>query len=283
MKTIEQIRPLRVELIKARMAGKRIGFVPTMGNLHDGHISLVHEARKQADIVVSSIFVNPLQFGANEDLDNYPKTMARDQQLLEENGCHFLFAPSVKEMYPNGQGIETIVEVPGLSNIHCGHSRPGHFRGVSTVVTKLFGIVQPDLAVFGMKDFQQLAVIRRMTEDLSLPVNIVGVPTARNRDGLALSSRNGYLSAEQLQIATQLYATLSWVKGQIQTGRRDYLTLQDDANLRLETAGFKRDYMHICSQRELLPATECDQNIVVLAAAQLGPARLIDNLAFDLN
>ena len=283
MKTIEQIRPLRVELIKARMAGKRIGFVPTMGNLHDGHISLVHEARKQADIVVSSIFVNPLQFGTNEDLGSYPKTLARDQQLLEENGCHLLFSPSVNEMYPNGQGIETIVEVPGLSNIHCGQSRPGHFRGVSTVVTKLFGIVQPDLAVFGMKDFQQLAVIRRMTEDLSLPVSIVGVPTARNRDGLALSSRNGYLSAEQLQIATQLYATLSWIKGQIQGGRRDYPTLQEEANSRLEAAGFKRDYMHICSQRELLPATDSDQNIVVLAAAQLGPARLIDNLAFDLN
>ncbi|OMH32044.1 pantoate--beta-alanine ligase [Motiliproteus sp. MSK22-1] len=283
METIYEIAALRDELKNIRMAGKKIGFVPTMGNLHEGHISLVHEALKQADIVVSSIFVNPLQFGANEDLDNYPKTLENDQQLLEDNGCHILFTPSVKEMYPNGQGIETIVEVPALSNTHCGASRPGHFRGVATVVTKLFGIVQPDFAVFGMKDFQQLAVIRRMTADLSLPVEIIGVPTARNSKGLALSSRNGYLDNEQLDIATQLFATLNWLKEQIEGGDSDYSALEEAANKRLEDNGFSRDYVHICSQSELLPANENDQDLVILAAAQLGPARLIDNLAFSLS
>ena len=282
MQTIHQISVLREQLQQARRAGKSIGFVPTMGNLHDGHISLVHEARKQADVVVASIFVNPLQFGANEDLDNYPKTLERDRQLLTDNGCDLLFAPSVKEMYPDGQGIETLVDVPGLSSIHCGTSRPGHFRGVATVVTKLFGIVQPDLAVFGQKDFQQLAVIRQMTADLSLPVKIVGVPTARNEQGLALSSRNGYLSPEQLQIATTLYATLNATKAQILAGRRDYTQLQEEANQQLEAEGFKRDYLHICRQQDLLPATEQDHDLVILAAAHLGPARLIDNLCLQL-
>jgi pantoate--beta-alanine ligase len=269
-------------LKEARMADKRIGFVPTMGNLHSGHISLVTEAHKHADLVVSSIFVNPLQFGANEDLDNYPKTLENDQKLLAENNCHLLFAPTVKEMYPNGKGIETLVEVPALSNIHCGASRPGHFRGVSTVVTKLFGIVQPDVAVFGQKDFQQLAVIRQMTEDLSLPVEIIGVPTARNDYGLALSSRNGYLNEDQLHTATHLFKTLNWAKDEIISGNRDYLSIQSEANQKLEKVGFKPDFFTICDQLSLSPATDKCQDIVILAAAYMGPARLIDNLAFSI-
>ncbi len=282
MKTVTEIAALREELQAARRAGKRIGFVPTMGNLHAGHISLVHEAGNQADLVVASIFVNPLQFGANEDLDNYPKTMARDQQLLTENGCDLLFAPSVKEMYPHGDGIETIVEVPALSNVYCGASRPGHFRGVATVVTKLFGIVQPDVAVFGQKDFQQLAVIRQMTEDLSLPVTIIGVPTARNDQGLALSSRNGYLDQQQLQSAAALYQTLQWMQREIEQGCRDYLRLQEEACQRVETSGFRRDFFHVCEQQSLQPASQQDHKLVILAAAHMGSARLIDNIAFSL-
>ncbi len=282
MQTISAIAALREQLQIARRAGKRIGFVPTMGNLHSGHISLVHEARRHADIVVASIFVNPLQFGANEDLDSYPKTLGQDQQLLADNGCDLLFAPSVAEMYPDGKGIETLVEVPALSNLHCGASRPGHFRGVATVVTKLFGIVQPDLAVFGQKDFQQLAVIRQMTADLSLPVEIIGVPTARNEQGLALSSRNGYLNEEQLQTASHLFATLKRARAQILAGRKDFTQLQEESNQQLESVGFKRDYFQICRQRDLLPATDQDHELIIVAAAQLGPARLIDNLCFDL-
>ncbi|MCW8885098.1 MAG: pantoate--beta-alanine ligase [Motiliproteus sp.] len=283
MQTISTIAELRSQIRAARMAGKRIGFVPTMGNLHEGHISLVTEAHKHADLVVASIFVNPLQFGENEDLDNYPKTLENDQAMLSANDCHLLFAPTVKEMYPDGKGIETLVEVPALSNTHCGASRPGHFRGVSTVVTKLFGIVQPDVAVFGQKDFQQLAVIRRMTEDLSLGVKIVGVPTARNEFGLALSSRNGYLSDEQLHTAINLSKTLNWAKDEIISGNRNYSGIQDSANQRLQDAGFKPDYFTVCEQKDLTPASDKDNKIVILAAAYMGPARLIDNLAFKIN
>ncbi len=283
MKTVSKISDLREALKPFRLQGKRISFVPTMGNLHDGHISLVHEARKHADIVVSSIFVNPLQFGANEDLDNYPKTLKQDQALLEANQCDLLFAPTVSEMYPNGKGIETLVEAPGLSNIYCGASRPGHFRGVATVVTKLFGIVQPDVAVFGQKDYQQLAVIRQITADLSLPVTIIGVETARNDHGLALSSRNGYLNNAQLRTATNLFKILNWTKSEIISGTRDYIALQEEASRKLQQAGFEPDYFHICRQQDLLPATYQDSDLVILAAAQMGPARLIDNLTFCLD
>ncbi|MEH6626792.1 MAG: pantoate--beta-alanine ligase [Motiliproteus sp.] len=283
MKTIAQISALRETLKPFRLQGKRIGFVPTMGNLHEGHISLIHEARKHADIVVASIFVNPLQFGANEDLDNYPQTLEQDQVLLEANQCDLLFAPTVRAMYPNGKGIETLVEVPDLSNRHCGASRPGHFRGVATVVTKLFGIVQPDLAVFGQKDYQQLAVIRQITADLSLAVEIIGVETARNDQGLALSSRNGYLNNEQLRTAVNLFKTLQWAKSEIFSGRRDYIALQEEAIHKLEKVGFGRDYFHICDQHKLLPASDVERDIVIVAAAKMGPTRLIDNITFSLN
>ena len=283
MITVHTIAELRQQLNSARREGQKIAFVPTMGNLHRGHMSLVEEAAKRGDLVVASIFVNPLQFGANEDLDSYPRTLEADQQKLAAYGCNLLFAPSAHEMYPRGTDIQTVVEVRSLSDLHCGMSRPTHFRGVATVVTKLFGIVQPDIAVFGKKDYQQLAVIRQMTEDLSLPVEVVGVATAREDNGLALSSRNGYLSEEELAIAPELQRTLQALVDQLKRGERSFHSLEEQANQRLEAAGFQRDYIHICNRYSLKPASSGDQALVVLAAAQLGPARLIDNLEVELD
>ncbi|WP_286240115.1 pantoate--beta-alanine ligase [Neptuniibacter halophilus] len=282
MMTIHTIAELRSALREARMAGKRIGFVPTMGNLHEGHMQLIDLANSKSDIVVSSIFVNPLQFGLNEDLDSYPRTLREDQEKLSARGCDILFAPTNDEVYPHGQDAQTQVEVPLISDLYCGASRPGHFRGVATVVTKLFGMVQPDLAVFGEKDFQQLMVIRRMTEDLSLPVEIIGAPIARNEQGLALSSRNGYLSAEELATAVHLNASLRHVAARLQEGERDFSALQEQAQQTLEEVGFKRDYYVICRRDDLQPASAEDKQLVILAAARLGPARLIDNIQIDL-
>lgn len=282
MKTIHSIQELRATLQAERAKGKRISLVPTMGNLHEGHLQLVRQADGCSDIVVASIFVNPLQFGANEDLDSYPRTLESDQEKLAGAGCDYLFAPSDAEMYPNGREVQTQVEVPGISNIHCGASRPGHFQGVATVVCKLFGIVQPDVSVFGEKDFQQLMVIRRMVESLYLPVEVQGAPIARNEQGLALSSRNGYLSAEQLEIAPTLQRTLQETKAQILGGRRDYTQLEAEAYSTLETAGFSRDFYNICNASNLLPADETCRHLVILAAAPLGGARLIDNIEIEL-
>ncbi|WP_207061389.1 pantoate--beta-alanine ligase [Motiliproteus sp. SC1-56] len=278
---VGRIDEVRAKVAEARGKGLRIAFVPTMGNLHPGHMSLIDEARRQGDYVVASIFVNPLQFGANEDLDSYPRTLEADQAQLAAKGCDLLFAPTVEEMYPGGAGLQTQVDVPELGRQHCGASRPGHFRGVATVVTKLFGIVQPDVAIFGCKDFQQLAVIRALTRDLSLPVTIVGAPTARNEAGLALSSRNGYLSAEEFEIAPALYRTLEETRRAIEAGESDYPALQARANAALQNAGFTPDYFHICRQDDLQPAEVADRKLVILAAAKLGGARLIDNLAFE--
>tara|TARA_R110002167_G_scaffold15727_5_gene62432 strand:+ start:3132 stop:3983 length:852 start_codon:yes stop_codon:yes gene_type:complete len=283
MLTVHTIAELRQQLNAARRAGKKTAFVPTMGNLHRGHMSLVEEAVRQADLVVASIFVNPLQFGVNEDLDSYPRTLEEDQQKLAHYGCQLLFAPSAHEMYPRGSDIQTVVEVRSLSDLHCGNSRPTHFRGVATVVTKLFGIVQPDIAVFGKKDYQQLAVIRQLTEDLSLPVDIIGVATGRAESGLALSSRNGYLTEAELAIAPTLYATLSELAAQLKQGNRDFQALEEHANQQLESFGFERDYIHICRQSDLKTPTAHDHLLVILAAAQLGSARLIDNLEVILN
>ena len=205
MNTVKTLRELRAAVAQARAEGKQIGFVPTMGNLHAGHVSLVEIAAQRADFVVASIFVNPLQFGAGEDLDKYPRTLAADQEKLLAAGCHLLFHPDVAEIYPHGMGDQTRVSVPGVSEGLCGASRPGHFEGVATVVTKLFNMVQPDLAVFGEKDYQQLAVIRALVQDLNMPIQIIGAPTQRAEDGLALSSRNGYLSDEQRAAAPALY------------------------------------------------------------------------------
>ena len=282
MNVVRTIADLRAAVARARGDGKRIGFVPTMGNLHAGHIALVKKAGQRAEFVVASIFVNPLQFGPNEDLDSYPRTLAADQERLVEAGCHLLFAPSVEEMYPHGQNMQTIVRVPGVSEGLCGGSRPGHFDGVSTVVSKLFNMVLPDLAVFGQKDFQQLAVIRTMVRDLNMPVQIIGEPIVRAEDGLALSSRNGYLSADERATAPVLHRTLQQLANAIRAGERDYSTLLDSGKQTLQAAGLRPDYLEIRNALDLRPVTADSHEIVILAAAFLGKTRLLDNLLVDI-
>lgn len=277
MQTLHTLAELRAAVRQHRQAGKRIALVPTMGNLHQGHLTLVETALQQADVVITSIFVNPLQFGANEDLDSYPRTLAEDQQQLAAVGCHLVFAPSVAEVYPEGQQQQTLVEVPGLSDLHCGASRPGHFRGVTTVVCKLFNMVQPDIAVFGLKDYQQVAVIRKMVRDLCIPVDIIGVPTVRAENGLALSSRNGYLTADELARAPLLQQTLQQTADAIRNGDRHFQALEESAQRTLEAAGFRRDFYRILNRDTLHPARAEDDK-VILAAAFLGRARLIDNI-----
>ena len=281
MKTVTSVRELRAAVAEARATGKRIALAPTMGNLHSGHAALVRRAVQLGDFVIASIFVNPLQFGANEDLDNYPRTLAADQQVLFEAGCNLLFAPTVEEMYPHGMQEQTRVSVPGVSSGLCGGSRPGHFDGVATVVCKLFHMAQPDLAVFGEKDFQQLAVIRAMVRDLNMPIEIFGEPTVRAEDGLALSSRNGYLSAEQRAVAPRLHATLQELATALRNGQRDYPALIADGLSQLQSHGLRPDYLEIREAHSLRPATDSDQHLVILAAAWLGDTRLIDNLALD--
>lgn len=281
MNTLHTIAQLRAAVGRAREEGKRVGLVPTMGNLHAGHIALVEKALQRTDYVVVTIFVNPLQFGPNEDLDSYPRTLAEDQRKLLDAGAHLVFAPSVNEMYPEGMHGHTIVSVPVVSEGLCGASRPGHFDGVSTVVSKLFNIVQPDLAIFGQKDYQQLAVIRKMTHDLCLPVQIMGEPTVRAEDGLALSSRNGYLSDAERRVAPTLYQTLQWIAGQVRSGRRDFRELVDEARIVLTDAGLRPDYLDLRDAGSLQPVGAETVHMVVLAAAFLGKTRLIDNLCFE--
>ncbi|MBD8595674.1 MULTISPECIES: pantoate--beta-alanine ligase [unclassified Pseudomonas] len=283
MNTVKTVRELRAAVARARGEGKRIGLVPTMGNLHSGHAALVAKATQRVDFVVASIFVNPLQFGAGEDLDKYPRTLAADQERLVQAGCSLLFAPSAAEMYPDGMAGQTRVSVPQLSEGLCGSSRPGHFEGVATVVSKLFNMVQPDLAVFGQKDYQQLAVIRALVRDLNMPIQIIGEPTVRAEDGLALSSRNGYLSQEQRAQAPLLYQVLSQVAAQISQGRRDYPLLLDHAKQVIAQAGFAPEYLEIRHAVTLRPATAEDRDLVILLAANLGTTRLIDNLHLDLD
>ena len=282
MNTVKTVRELRAAVARARGEGKRIGFVPTMGNLHSGHAALVTKAAQRADFVVASIFVNPLQFGANEDLDKYPRTLAADQQRLLDAGCHLLFAPTVEEMYPDGMSVQTRVSVPNLSEGLCGASRPGHFEGVATVVSKLFNMVQPDLAVFGEKDFQQLAVIRAMVRDLNMPIQIIGEPTVRAEDGLALSSRNGYLTPEQRTTAPVVYRTLKQLGEAIARGQVDFPALVEESKAQLIAAGLRPDYLEVRHAVTLRPATFGDRDLVILAAAYLGNTRLIDNLYLHL-
>ena len=283
MNTVRTVRELRAAVARARGEGKRIGFVPTMGNLHNGHAALVEKAGQRADFVVASIFVNPLQFGANEDLASYPRTLEADQERLLNAGCNLLFAPTVEEMYPHGMTGQTLVSVPGVSDGLCGASRPGHFAGVATVVCKLFNMVQPDLAVFGQKDFQQLAVIRTLVHDLNMPIQIIGEPTVRAEDGLALSSRNGYLDAQQRHSAPLIYRTLRSLASAIQAGEHDFLQLQAQAKATFAAAGLRADYVEIRNANDLQPARHEDRQLVILAAAFVGNTRLIDNLAFDLD
>ncbi len=283
MQVFHHIDSIRSELNNARREGKRIGFVPTMGNLHDGHLALMSQTKESCDVLVVSIFVNRLQFGLNEDWDKYPRTWEADKAKLQEIGCDFLFYPEEQEIYPNGMAEQTRVVVPTMTDVLCGASRPGHFEGVTTVVTKLFNIVQPDEAVFGTKDFQQLAVIRRMVEDLCIPVKITAGDIFRETDGLAMSSRNGYLSAEERPKANQLYATLKWVLTEIHGGRRDYSTLETEARDKLEACGFKPDYVSICNSHSLQAAVDDDTEITILGAMYTSHARLIDNLSLKLN
>lgn len=282
MQVFHHISTLRESLANERRAGKRIGFVPTMGNLHNAHLELVKIAQKNCDIVVTSIFVNPLQFGLNEDWDKYPRTLPADIEKLESVGCDYLFCPHENEIYPNGMAEQTRVVVPTMTDVLCGASRPGHFEGVTTVVTKLFNIVQPDEAVFGVKDFQQLAVIRRMVEDLCIPIKITAGDIIREDDGLAMSSRNGFLSTEERPRVAVLNRTLNSVKQQIENGRRDFPVLTDEARAAIEAAGFRVDYINICNSRTLELAVHDDREITILGAMYTASARLIDNVSVVL-
>ncbi len=278
MNTVKTVRELRAAVARARSEGKRIALVPTMGNLHSGHIALITKAVQRADFVIASIFVNPLQFGPNEDLASYPRTLAADQEQLLQAGCHLLFTPTVEEMYPHGMTDQTIVRVPVVSEGLCGGSRPGHFDGVSTVVSKLFNMVQPDIAIFGQKDFQQLAVVNALVRDLNMPIQIIGEPTVRAADGLALSSRNGYLTDEQRAAAPALYRVIKQIGTALQNGQQDHQQLVSDGIKALEAAGFRPDYLEIRNAVSLRPATPDDHDLVVLGAAFMGKTRLIDNL-----
>lgn len=279
MQTINTIKELRAQVLAWKQAGEQVAFAPTMGNLHRGHIHLVKQAQTLASHTVASIFVNPLQFGPNEDFAAYPRTLAEDSRQLADAGLDLLFAPGVAEVYPRPLEAMTQVTVPDLPAVLCGASRPTHFLGVTTVVTKLLNMVQPNIAVFGEKDWQQLVIIRRMVADLNLPVQVVGVPTVREADGLALSSRNGYLSPEQRAVAPRLYATLQALAERWQAGARDALELEEAGKVQLVAAGFSPDYLEIRRADDLQrPVPGEAAGLRIFAAAWLGRARLIDNL-----
>ena len=268
------------ELRKCLAQENSIAFVPTMGNLHAGHIRLVELARQHAQCVVVSIFVNPLQFGANEDLANYPRTLVADCEKLKAVGANIVFTPDEREMYPVAQTM--LVQPPQIANELCGASRPGHFTGVATVVLKLFNMVQPDVAVFGKKDFQQLFIIRQLVQQMNLPIRIIAGKTIREADGLAMSSRNGYLNTAQRQVASQLYRVLHQVEQEVKGGKRDFSKLEAAAAQTLTQAGWMVDYISIRSALTLAPANNHDRQLVVLGAAKQGNTRLIDNIELDI-
>lgn len=282
MHTEHNIESVRRHVQQWRRSGERIALVPTMGNLHAGHMELVTQARQMADRVVVSVFVNPAQFGAGEDFSLYPRTSVQDAALLKQAKTDLLFSPEVEDLYFGKPGRGTWVEVPGVSKILCGASRPDHFRGVATVVAKFFNSVQPDLAFFGEKDYQQLLIIRKMTSDLCFPVEIVAVPTVRADDGLALSSRNAYLTPEQRKCAPLLYRLMMLCKERIIAGERDYGNVVSEAKNELYTAGFEPDYVEVRSACSLSRATTEDRHLVIMVAARLGETRLIDNVIFYL-
>jgi pantoate--beta-alanine ligase len=278
----QSVAELKREVARLRAAGKRIAFVPTMGSLHAGHRHLMEQARRHADAVVASIYVNPLQFGPQEDFGGYPRTPEQDRTMLEDAKVEVLFLPDDAVIYPRGREASTCVEVPGVSDILCGAARPGHFRGVATVVHRLLQLVTPDVALFGKKDYQQLLVIRLMTADFGLPVEIIGIDTVRDADGLAMSSRNGYLTPEERRIAPKLYATLQALAGQIQSAaENDFSDYEAQAGKQLEIAGFRPDYVSVRRQQDLAIPDSGDRQLVILAAAWLGRTRLIDNLELD--
>lgn len=276
---LNTVSDLRAFLTLARGNRKTVGFVPTMGNLHQGHLDLVNKASDITDIVVVSIFVNPMQFGPHEDFDAYPRTLKADCEALNNHPCDAVFAPTVREVYP--KGVNTEIDLPSLSTILCGHHRPGHFKGVATVVTKLLNIVQPDVAVFGNKDYQQLQVIQTMVADLLIPVTIVGADTTREPNGLAMSSRNAYLSAEEKETAAMLYATLKRIEDALRSDSQVSTTLKQEKE-RLTAAGFVLDYLEIRDAQDLSKSYVEADSAVILVAAKLGRARLIDNLVIEL-
>jgi len=277
---VNSISNLRSIISAWKQKGLSVALVPTMGNLHAGHLKLVNIAKQKADKVVVSIFVNPTQFGVNEDFANYPRTEHEDQLKLAKENTDLLFLPSVTDIYTSN--ALTTVTVSGLSDIYCGAFRPGHFSGVATIVCKLFNLAQPDVAVFGLKDFQQFTVIQTMIRDFNFPIELIGVNTERESNGLAMSSRNNYLTNQEKQIAPQLYQSLCHAQAAILKGQQCFADIEQQALLSLKTAGFTTDYFTICCSDDLSPATKQDKNIVILAAAKLGKTRLIDNIYFSL-
>lgn len=282
MQTLADIAELREQIALLKREQRRIAFVPTMGNLHEGHLTLMRKAREHADVVVASIFVNPMQFDRADDLNNYPRTLDEDMAKLTAEGVDLLFTPTPEVMYPQGLDKQSFVEVPGISHMLEGASRPGHFRGVSTIVTKLFNIVQPDVACFGEKDYQQLALIRQMVSDLAMNIDIVGVPTVREMDGLAMSSRNGYLTMDERQRAPVLAKTMRWINSAIRGGRDDYASIVEDASDQLRAAGLQPDEIFIRDAHSLQPISSDSTHAVILMSAFLGKARLIDNQVLEL-
>ncbi|EBV3276826.1 pantoate--beta-alanine ligase [Salmonella enterica subsp. enterica serovar Wangata] len=282
MLIIETLPLLRQHIRRLRQEGKRVALVPTMGNLHDGHMKLVDEAKARADVVIVSIFVNPMQFDRPDDLVRYPRTLQEDCEKLNKRKVDYVFAPAVEEIYPQGLEGQTYVDVPGLSTMLEGASRPGHFRGVSTIVSKLFNLIQPDIACFGEKDFQQLALIRKMVADMSYDIEIVGMPIIRAKDGLALSSRNGYLTAEQRKIAPGLHNVMNSIAEKLIAGNRELQEIIAIAEQELNEKGFRADDIQIRDADTLQELTETSKRAVILAAAWLGQARLIDNQSVTL-
>ena len=278
MHTVTTVAAVREHVRRWRSEGRRIAFVPTMGNLHAGHVSLIEAARRHGDRFVASIFVNPMQFGPNEDYAQYPRTPTKDADMLTAAGCNLMFMPDVAQIYPNGSERATRVDVPSLSRVLDGEFRPGHFEGVSTIVAALFHIVEPDVAVFGEKDFQQLTIIRRMVADLCMPVEIVGAPTVRDSDGLAMSSRNQYLTPAERQVAPRIYQTLQAAAGRLQAGDVEFSSIERIGVDALAKAGMKPDYFSVRRAQDLGGPAPDTKHLVVLTAARLGKARLIDNI-----
>lgn len=278
METVSKIATVRERVRAWHREGLRVAFVPTMGNLHAGHVSLIEAARRHGDRFVASIFVNPMQFGPNEDFAHYPRTPHQDEGMLAQAGCDLMFSPDVAEIYPEGSGRATRVEVPELSRVLDGEFRPGHFQGVATIVAALFHIVEPDIAVFGEKDFQQLTIIRRMVADLCMPVQIVAAPTVRDTDGLAMSSRNQYLTPSERQTAPVIHRTLQAAAQRLRAGERDFAAIEGAGIRALETAGLRPDYFAVRQSQDLAAPQPGATQLVVLTAARLGKARLIDNV-----
>ncbi len=277
------IADLRQALKLVKDEALSIGLVPTMGNLHKGHLSLARLAREECDYILTTIFVNPTQFGPNEDFQNYPRSFEDDIAALTSINCDAVFVPNIEEIYPQGPGLETLVSVPNMSKRLCGASRSGHFDGVCTIVTKLFNICQADKAYFGEKDYQQLTIIKKLANDLNIPIEIIGVPTSRETSGLALSSRNSYLEPEQLDQAAVLYKTLRKTANLIKLDRNlNYPELEKKALENISSAGLKPDYFSICEAQSLLPAKAEDKDLIILTAAYLGKTRLIDNISIEL-